>query len=379
MQANHKVREDITAEVVRLRTRVSELERTERGYRSIFESARQGILAWDREGRVVVANPAAASILGHDGVEDLLGIEAEKLWPTPGDWQQLQQGWRPSASGGDCVTTLLRRDGSTVDVLAGVTVERGESGEVIRTACVFHNITEWKLAQDALALREEQLRCLFASVPDAILVVDAGGVVTDCNRSAWSLLGGGAVARVRQRPLASMLAETGDDQLARVLEAPEGGDGARRVEVRMVNADGAEFPAEISVGPLRDSRGKRLGHVLVVKDVTERVQMERAFMTGTAVQYVRALADRLGGLERTGSRADEVTAPLPTAPAAPAPDERWLSVDEVAGHLGVQKDTIYKWIVRKSMPAHKFGRLWRFRRTEVDAWLMHMSRPSVVL
>jgi excisionase family DNA binding protein len=49
--------------------------------------------------------------------------------------------------------------------------------------------------------------------------------------------------------------------------------------------------------------------------------------------------------------------------------ERWLSVNEIAAHLGVNPDTIYKWITRKSMPAHKVGRLWKFLATEVDAWV----------
>ena len=49
--------------------------------------------------------------------------------------------------------------------------------------------------------------------------------------------------------------------------------------------------------------------------------------------------------------------------------ERWLSVDEIARHLGVNPGTIYKWITRKSMPAHKLGRLWKFLATEVDAWV----------
>lgn len=48
---------------------------------------------------------------------------------------------------------------------------------------------------------------------------------------------------------------------------------------------------------------------------------------------------------------------------------RWLSVDEIAAYLGVKRDTIYKWIERKSMPAHKVGRLWKFRVDEVDAWV----------
>ena len=49
--------------------------------------------------------------------------------------------------------------------------------------------------------------------------------------------------------------------------------------------------------------------------------------------------------------------------------ERWLSVAEIAAHLGVNPDTIYKWITRKGMPAHKLGRLWKFLASEVDQWI----------
>ena len=49
--------------------------------------------------------------------------------------------------------------------------------------------------------------------------------------------------------------------------------------------------------------------------------------------------------------------------------ERWLSVEEIADHLGVKRDTVYKWILRRKMPAHKVGRLWKFQASEVDAWV----------
>jgi excisionase family DNA binding protein len=49
--------------------------------------------------------------------------------------------------------------------------------------------------------------------------------------------------------------------------------------------------------------------------------------------------------------------------------EPWSSVDEVARHLGVAKDSIYRWIENKGLPAHKIGRLWKFKLTEVDAWV----------
>lgn len=50
-------------------------------------------------------------------------------------------------------------------------------------------------------------------------------------------------------------------------------------------------------------------------------------------------------------------------------EDRWLSVDEIAAYLGVQPDTIYKWINRKDMPVHKVGRLWKFKTAEVDEWV----------
>ena len=49
--------------------------------------------------------------------------------------------------------------------------------------------------------------------------------------------------------------------------------------------------------------------------------------------------------------------------------ECWLSVQEIAAHLGVNRDTIYKWITRKRMPAHKLGRLRKFLASEVDQWV----------
>jgi len=49
--------------------------------------------------------------------------------------------------------------------------------------------------------------------------------------------------------------------------------------------------------------------------------------------------------------------------------EKWSSVEETAKYLGVSKDTIYRWIVRKQMPATKIGRQWKFKLSEVEGWV----------
>jgi len=49
--------------------------------------------------------------------------------------------------------------------------------------------------------------------------------------------------------------------------------------------------------------------------------------------------------------------------------EPWASVEDVAQHLGIAKDTVYRWIESKALPASKIGRLWKFKLTEVDEWV----------
>jgi len=49
--------------------------------------------------------------------------------------------------------------------------------------------------------------------------------------------------------------------------------------------------------------------------------------------------------------------------------EPWVSVEDVAKHLGVVKDSIYRWIERRGLPAKRVGRLWKFKLSEVDEWV----------
>lgn len=49
-------------------------------------------------------------------------------------------------------------------------------------------------------------------------------------------------------------------------------------------------------------------------------------------------------------------------------DAYW-SAEQIAEYLGVSKDTVYSWISAKGLPAHRLGRLWKFKREEVDGWV----------
>jgi excisionase family DNA binding protein len=50
-------------------------------------------------------------------------------------------------------------------------------------------------------------------------------------------------------------------------------------------------------------------------------------------------------------------------------ESRWLSVEEIAKYLGVVDHTVYRWIESRGLPAHRVGKLWKFKTEEVDSWI----------
>ena len=51
-------------------------------------------------------------------------------------------------------------------------------------------------------------------------------------------------------------------------------------------------------------------------------------------------------------------------------EDKWIGIDEAADYLGVNKDSIRNWIKKDSeIPAHKIGKQWKFKRSELDEWV----------
>ena len=49
--------------------------------------------------------------------------------------------------------------------------------------------------------------------------------------------------------------------------------------------------------------------------------------------------------------------------------ESWVSVEAAAEHLSVARDSIYRWIKHKRLPARRVGRLWKFKLSQIDEWV----------
>ena len=58
-------------------------------------------------------------------------------------------------------------------------------------------------------------------------------------------------------------------------------------------------------------------------------------------------------------------------------NDRYLSVAEICTYLGIKRDTVYKWISEKELPAHRVGKLWKFKMSEVDEWVKNSDNKMV--
>ena len=49
--------------------------------------------------------------------------------------------------------------------------------------------------------------------------------------------------------------------------------------------------------------------------------------------------------------------------------ENWIGIDEAAAHLGVTKETVRNFLKKANIPAHKIGKKWKFKISELDQWV----------
>lgn len=153
-----------------------ELEASEKRYRSLVETSPAGILSCSLNWKIIFANKTAEEITGYSQA-DLLSMD---LWDMvhPDEYDSMLQ------IGGKLLkqdtremyeTRWVRKNGRSIWVEIRVT-RIDEAGSMVFRVNVV-NITERKLAQDALKLSEEKYRLLIDNLPDIVFKGYADGTV----------------------------------------------------------------------------------------------------------------------------------------------------------------------------------------------------------
>jgi PAS domain S-box-containing protein len=258
-------------------------------FRTLLESAPDGIILWDADGHVALANHQAEVLFGYQPGE-LIGQPVEQLVPERYRRHHVlhRSGYlaaprtRPMGTGLELYG--LRKDGS--EFPAEISLSPVHADDTTLVVSVVRDVTE----RAELLARERSARhqaerfaaervAVLGQIADGVLIADPAGQLTFANAAARRLLGIGALGSIDQ-PLGSAAVTTPEGQLLAPDEQPLAVAWRLRqpvldVRLRIFPADGGEVFVECGAVPVQAEDGSLIGTVMTLHDVTAREELER--------------------------------------------------------------------------------------------------------
>jgi PAS domain S-box-containing protein len=133
----------------RLQTQHAELQESEMKYRSIFETAVEGIFQTTEDGRFLVANPALASILGVDSPEMLYTYRVDQFYADPKQRTTILNALKQDAALSHYELHIRRLDGDIRKCLVHAHAHLDEAGQMVMMQGIMHDVTAERLAEAA--------------------------------------------------------------------------------------------------------------------------------------------------------------------------------------------------------------------------------------
>lgn len=264
-------------DVTRVRRAVAELRESEARYRSLFEDNVAGTFQSTADGEILAANPALARMLGYESAEELSAVSAASFYPEPEKRDRVLERLRERGSLRNEELELRRRNGSTVWVLANLSVHRREGREVVTGTTV--DITDRKqleahlqemafrdpltgLANRRFLQREAERSVALAERSQrhtALVYVDIGQF-KEINDSLGHAAGDAVLTEIARRletesRESDLIARVGGDEFAALLSEVEGPEAAVEASRRLAGAlerpidvDGQSVPVHAHFG-----------------------------------------------------------------------------------------------------------------------------------
>jgi two-component system cell cycle sensor histidine kinase/response regulator CckA len=178
------------------------VRQNEQRFQSLFEHAPIGVMIGSPDGRLIAVNPSFCHMLGYSQ-DELLGMDVWDI--TPVEDHALQQEWFAKAfdDGKEVfrrTKRYVRKDGSLIWVYISGALIRANDGTAEYFMVSVDDITERRLAEQALAASEKRFRTLYETMSQGVIYMSTDGTLVDANPAARRIIGAGEGA-IKERGL----------------------------------------------------------------------------------------------------------------------------------------------------------------------------------
>jgi diguanylate cyclase (GGDEF)-like protein/PAS domain S-box-containing protein len=249
----------------------------EEEFRSLAENSPDPIYRYDRNCRRIYANQAVERLSGF-AREALLGKTPTECVPVPSveatRVQQAIQSVLDSGQTAELEIAFVNAHGEDVSVHNVFVPEFDAAGEVKSVLCIGRDISERKVAEQALAEREAFLVSLLDAIPIPVFYKDLEGRYLGINRAFEHFFGA-----EREQLLGKSVFDTHPRELAETYHAKDVEVFERRVErqeyeFQIKHSNGTLRDVMFSKAAFTDAHDQVKGLIGAVMDITERKQAE---------------------------------------------------------------------------------------------------------
>ena len=260
-------------DVTERETAMTALQESENRYRTIFEQSRDVIYLSRPDGEVVEFNQAAVDLLGYTREEYLL-LGDGKAYLDPE--QRVRQMAELEEKGfiKDYEIGLRCRDGSEIVCLDTATVWRDEEGRIKGYIGTLRDVTESKMAEQALRESEERYQRILEASQDPMVLCGMDQRVIYLNPS-FTRIFGWTMEELRGRR-SDFVPERYLQETLEMGAEVDRGESFSGFETRRYNKAGRLVDISLSAAVFRDREGNPLGSVINLRDVTRRKRAEEA-------------------------------------------------------------------------------------------------------
>ncbi len=247
------------------------LKEKEERYSNLFHQAHDAIFIHDMRGNILDVNKKALELFGHKK-SDILSLKIPDLHPRS-ELEVSKKVFKSIAKKGfvDFECRFKKKNGD--EFSAEVSSSMFESGEGKLIQGVVRDITERKLAEEALRKSEMRYRALFEFANDAVFLMSPGGEQLVVNNKAADMLGY-TIQELSGKSFKDIIASYEFEDAKNKLKGLLSGKSYRPYERIAKRKDGTEFPVEVTATLIRNPEGKPLFIQSVVRDISEQKRTE---------------------------------------------------------------------------------------------------------